>query len=420
MLPWAEKYRPKSFKDVVDQEEAKHVLASWLCTRFKAPRAFCDAWGRRKDKEVMEAKAVLLAGPPGVGKTTLVHALAHEVGYELVELNASDVRTAERIRQVVGRGLRESSLFGMAGKLILFDEVDGLHAEEDQGGLESLVELVETARVPIVMTANNPYENRLRPLREAAMVVNLRRLGERDVVTVLRSICEREKIKCEEEALRAIAKSSLGDLRAAINDLQMYATGRRVLTLDDVKRAGERNPQYSMFEVLDKVFRARWFSEAREVSFASSFDWEQYFLWVSENIPVAYKDVEVMAQAYDRLSRADMVLGRMKRRGEWDVMPYMLELALTGVALVKEKPKVAPFTRYSFPQRVMLMSRYREARRRREALLEYLKTLHHVSRSYVASELAYVLSFLARRDERVLAGLAKTLNMNVIDVKDVL
>ena len=126
-IPWVEKYRPKSFSEIVNQEEAKQILASWICTRFKAPQEFCARWAKRRDKEIKEARAVLLWGPPGIGKTTLVHALAKEIGYELVELNASDVRTGERIRQVVGRGLREASLFGYAGKIVLFDEVDGLH-----------------------------------------------------------------------------------------------------------------------------------------------------------------------------------------------------------------------------------------------------------------------------------------------------
>jgi replication factor C large subunit len=352
-LPWVEKYRPKSFAEVVNQEEAKYTLASWICARYKAPKEFCTRWAKKKDKEISEAKAVLLAGPPGIGKTTIVHALAREINYELIELNASDVRTAERIRQVVGRGLREASLFGYSGKLVLFDEVDGLHVKEDLGGLESIVEIIETAKVPIIMTANNPYDPKFRPLREISLVVNLKRLSEEEVVEVLKRICAGEGAKCEEEALRSIAKSSLGDLRAAINDLQMYLSGgKKVLTVDDIKRVGERNPQLSMFEILDRVYKARWFDEARAVSFNPSFDWEQYFVWALETIPVVYKELELMSQAYDRLSRADIFIGRIKRTQEWELLPYALELALGGVSQVKNKPRLPPFIKYGFPQRL--------------------------------------------------------------------
>ncbi|MGB9705869.1 MAG: replication factor C large subunit, partial [Pyrobaculum sp.] len=342
-LPWVEKYRPKSFADIVNQEEAKYVLASWICAKFKAPKEFCARWAKKKDREITEARAVLLAGPPGVGKTTIVHALAREIRYELIELNASDVRTAERLRQVVGSGLRESSLFGYEGKIVLFDEVDGLHVKEDKGGLEAIIDIVETAKVPIVMTANNPYDPKFRPLRDLSLVVNLRRLSEDEVVEVLRRICVNEGAKCEDEALRSIAKSSMGDLRAAINDLQMYLTGgRKMLVLDDIKRAGERNPQLSMFEILDRVYKARWFDEARAVSFNPSFDWEQYFVWALESIPVVYKDLEAMSTAYDRLSKADVFIGRIKRMQEWELMPYAMELALGGVSQIKDKPRLPP------------------------------------------------------------------------------
>jgi len=419
-IPWVEKYRPKSFSEIVNQEEAKQILASWICARFKAPQEFCTRWAKRRDKEIKEARAVLLWGPPGIGKTTLVHALAKEIGYELVELNASDVRTGERIRQVVGRGLREASLFGYAGKIVLFDEVDGLHVKEDLGGLEAILNLIETAKVPIVLTANNPFDPKLRPLRDISLVVGLKRLSEDEVVEVLKRICASEGAKCEEEALRSLAKSSYGDLRAAINDLQLYLAGRKVLTVDDIKRAGERNPQLSMFEILDRVYKARWFDEARAVSFNPSFDWEQYFVWALETIPVVYKDLEVMSEAFDRLSKADMFIGIVKRTQEWELLSYAMELALGGVSQVKNKPRLPPFIRYGFPQRLLLLAKSKEARRRREMVVEYLARNLHVSKALVNAEIFYVLSALAKKDERVVERLARALGISPLDIKNLL
>jgi len=417
-IPWVEKYRPRSFAEIINQEEAKHTLASWMCAKYKVSREFCAQWARKRDKEIVEAKAVFLAGPPGVGKTTLVHALAREINYELVELNASDVRSAERIKQVVGRGLRETSLFGYGGRLILFDEVDGLHVKEDLGGLESIIEIIETAKVPIVMTANNP---KFRPLRDLSLVVNLKRLSEEEVVEVLRRVCVREGAKCEEETLRSIAKSSLGDLRAAINDLQMYLSGgKKALTINDIKRVGERNPQLSMFEILDRVYRARRFDEARAVSFNPSFDWEQYFVWALESIPDVYKEPELIAVAYDRLSKADVFLGRIKSTQEWELLPYALELALGGVSQIKNRPRLPPFIKYGFPQRFLLLARSKEARRRREVLIEYLAENLHASKTAVREELVYVLSAIIKKRPEVIEKLSKTLGISAIDIKNIL
>ncbi len=415
---WVEKYRPKSFDEVVNQEEAKEVLASWICHKFKAPREFCSKWAKKRS---VEAKAILLAGPPGTGKTTLVHALAREINYELIELNASDVRTGERVKQTVGRGIREVSLFGYVGRMILFDEVDGLHAREDAGGLEAVIEIIETAKIPVVMTANNPYDSKFRPLREISHVVNLRELSEKEVVAVLMKICKTERAQCEEEALAAIAKSTAGDLRAAINDLQMYLTGDRVLTLDKIRR-DERNPQMSMFKVLDKVYKARWFSEAVKVSSSPSFDWEQYFTWVLETIPTVYKDLELLAEAYDNLSKADMFIGVVKKTQEWELLRYALELVTGGVSQVRNKPRLPPFIKYGFPQRFLTMSRLREVRKRRELLARYLSTSLHVSRSVVNTELVYVLSALVKmgQEKIVLDKLSKALGVNTLDIRDLL
>ncbi|MFN7105362.1 MAG: replication factor C large subunit [Pyrobaculum sp.] len=413
---WVEKYRPKTFSEIVNQDEAKYTLASWICHKFKAPREFCSRWAKKS----IDAKAILLAGPPGVGKTTLVHALAREINYELVELNASDVRTGERIRQVVGRGLREAPLFGHVGKLVLFDEVDGVHVKEDMGGLEAIIEVVETAKVPVIMTANNPYDQKLRPLREITLVVNLKRLSEMEIVTVLKRICTNEGVRCEEEALRSIAKSSLGDLRAAINDLQLYLARGRVLTIDDIKRAGERNPQLSMFEILDRVYKARWFDEARAVSFSPSFDWEQYFIWALETIPTVYKDVGHMSNAYDRLSKGDIFVKRIRQTQEWELLPYALGLALGGVSQIRNKPRLPPFIRYGFPQRLLLLAKSKEVRKRRETLVGYLAKNLHMSKSAVNLEIVYVLSAIARHKPQVVDRLSKALGINAIDIKNLL
>ncbi len=383
---WVEKYRPRRLSEIVDIEEAKRRVVEWI-----------KQWLSGK---IPEKKAILLVGPPGVGKTTLAHAVANEFGLEVLELNASDVRTGERLRQIIGKAMREASLFGFRGRLILLDEVDGLHAREDAGGLSAIIELVQETRWPIIMTANNPWDPKFKQLREIAEVIQIRPLSEDDIVLVLRRICNAEGIKCEEDALRLIAKASGGDLRAAINDLQSVAQGKKVLTKEDVLRLSDRAHQYDMYRILDKAFRIRRMDEVRQITFLPSFDWELFFPWASENVAIVYeKYPTAMADAYDNLSMADVFRGRILRTQEWELMPYMTELMVGGIALVKNKPSLPRFIRFQFPQKLLILARTKELREQREAFINRLRLTFHVSSRIITTEYLPLIRFLIKHNK---------------------
>ncbi|MCG2881256.1 MAG: replication factor C large subunit [Vulcanisaeta sp.] len=407
-IPWVEKYRPRKLSEVVNQEEAKKALLDWI-----------NSWEKGKPSK----KAVLLAGPPGIGKTTLAYALANERGYEILELNASDVRTGERIRQVIGSSMKMGSLFGFRGRIILFDEVDGLNVREDRGGLAAIVELIRESTWPIIMTANNPWDPKFRELREEAEVIQLKPLSVDDIVTILRRICNNEGIKCEEDALRLIAEASGGDVRAAINDLQAVAEGKRVLTKDDVAIT-ERAHQYDMFKILDRVFHARRFDEARSVTFLPSFDWENYYPWALDNVPTVYaKSPEALSDALDNLSLSDVIRGRIMKTQGWELMPYMLELATAGIALVRNKPPLARFIRLSFPERIRLLAKTKEMRQLRDALINRLRVELHASSSEVSLYYIPLLRLMASSDmfrKKLLDRLTKVLGYSLDSVEKAL
>ncbi|MDT7903363.1 MAG: replication factor C large subunit [Caldivirga sp.] len=401
-LPWFEKYRPRSLKDVVNQEEAKKTMEDWV-------RRWLDGKERR---------ALLLSGPPGTGKTTMVHALAHDYGLELYEMNASDVRTAARIREVVGKALNQGSLFGFRGKLVLFDEVDGINVKADQGGIGEIVDIVKEAKVPIAMTANDPWDPKLRPLREACIVVQVKPLKNRDILEVLRRICNAERVKCDDDALKLIAESSMGDMRSAINDLQLVAETGPV-TRDRVSLLSSRAHQYDMFRVVDMVLKANTVSSATAVTRLPSFDWESLMLWLTENAAVAYSSsVSALSDAYDNLSRADVLRGIMLSKQEWELMPYLLELMTAGVALVRNKPKLPFFIRgMRFPEKIRLLARTREVRETRDRVMHMLRTQLHESSSTIIRDYIPLVRILAQRDSKIINTLARALGVSEGSVK---
>lgn len=401
-VPWFEKYRPRSLRDVVDQEEVKKMMEEWI-----------NNWLSGKEK-----RALLLSGPPGTGKTTMVHALAHDYGLELYEMNASDVRTAARIREVVGKALMQGSLFGFRGKIVLFDEVDGINVKADQGGISEIVDIVKEAKVPVAMTANDPWDPKLRPLRDICLVIQVKPLKTRDILEMLRRICNAEKVKCDEDALRLIAESSMGDARSAINDLQAIAETGPV-TKDRVLMLSGRAHQYDMFRMVDMVLKSSTVSSATGVTRLPSFDWESMLLWLTENTAVAYAtSVTALQDAYDNLSKADALRGIMMRRQEWELMPYILELMTAGVALVRDKPKLPFFIRgMRFPEKIRLLARTREVREARDRIMHALRLQLHESTSVIIRDYIPLIRMLAERDNKVVSALARALGISENSIK---
>lgn len=376
--PWTEKYRPRAIDEVIGNPDAKKTFVAWL-NKWLAGRP--------------EKKAALLYGPPGCGKTSLVHAAANQLGLELIEANASDVRTSEALKRRVLRAATEGSLLGVRGKIVLLDEVDGI-SPQDTGGLETILEIIQASRYPVVLTANDPWDPRLRDLRNICELIEFRRLGLREVSSALSEICKREGIECDPAVIRELASNSEGDLRAAINDLQSIALGKRKVTLEDLEVLGYRAKQENMFEIVRNVLVAKRPEAARLVLSIPSLEYEMLIQWLNENIPYQYSpSLVAIADAYDALSKADIILSRIKRKQAWTLLPYALDMMTVGVASARERPPFK-FVKYSFPQKLRLLSASKEVREERNRIAKAVGTVCHVSTRKALLEMLPYIKFI--------------------------
>lgn len=325
--PWAERFRPRAISDVVDNKEALRRLLNWV-----------RSWRGRPPKQ----RSAFLYGPPGVGKTSSVEAIAKDLGFDLIEVNASDYRTAKRIETILGRASSQiQTLFGKR-RMILFDELEGISGREDRGGVQAILSLIKETRSPIVLVATGSpeeWEEKLSPLMRVSEIIEFRHIPFHDVVQRLRDICKEVGVEAEEDALELIAERSSGDLRSALNDLEAVARGRRTLTWDDVYLLGDRDRKSDLPEVLRRIFSAKSFSEAREALGASPIGYDELLEWIYENLPYAFDDPHDLAEAMEALSNADIHRTRVRKTQEYRLLKYMFNAMLAEVALARRESK---------------------------------------------------------------------------------
>jgi replication factor C small subunit len=203
---WAEKYRPKTLNDMVDREE--------IVSRF---RSFV------KDKNLPH---LLLVGPAGVGKTTSILCLAHDLygpGYQnsVLELNASDERGIDVIRDKVKNFARTSAIASeVSFKILILDEADSLTTAAQHALRRTMEVYTRTCRFCLI---GNYSENIIDPIQSRCSVFRFGPLAEQDVKSYISMIAKKEGVKLIPEGLDAVFEASGGDMRKATNLLQAAA-----------------------------------------------------------------------------------------------------------------------------------------------------------------------------------------------------
>ncbi|MHC1586365.1 MAG: replication factor C large subunit [Candidatus Hecatellaceae archaeon] len=395
---WTVKYKPKSLKEVADQEEAKAKLLKWF-----------ESWKPG-------GKAALLYGPPGNGKTCTVEALAAEKNLDLLETNASDVRSEDKIEQLIGRGARAASLLGTRGKLILIDEVDGLEAHMDRGGARAVVRIIKESAFPVVLTANDPWDRKLFEIRNLCELIEFKKVPLRDAVKRLEYICKMEGVKADPKALHAIAERNQGDLRGAILDLETVAQGKKQIKLEDLEVLGKREREADIFEALRGIFKARSALSAKLSVINVDMDPDEIFWWIENNIVNEYERAEDLAKAYEALAKADLFRSRVIRRQNWRMQAYMIDLMTAGVSQAKKEP-YRKFTRYQRPQKISFLAKTMAERERLNSILRRIASRLHCSTKKVKTEFLPYLLYLTEKDKKFEHRFLSALDLTAEDLK---
>jgi len=358
--PWTLKYAPKRSDDLIGQENPLIQLKRFVLEYKKQKK-----------------RGMVIYGSSGCGKTSSVHALADDLGLEIVEINASDSRNKDAIESIVGGATRQMSLFG-TGKIILIDEIDGLAGNKDRGGVQALVRILKYSVFPVIMTCDDPYDKKYSALRKEIDIVQFMPLKYSEISGALIDICKKEGIDFDESAVKQLARQSDGDLRAATNDLQTIAGKSKRLNMADLDMLGERIKKEKIEEALLRVFKMKDPSIVQEAFYNVQEDINAQMMWIDENLPKEYKDPASLARAYDYLSRADVFLGRIRRRQHWRFLATAGPLMSAGVAVSKDERNPAEI-KYSRPDRILEMWKAKMMNQKRDSISTKIADGCHVS-----------------------------------------
>ena len=300
---WSEKYRPKNILDLIGNEDARNSFVEWL-TKWKKG-----------------TKPILLVGPPGIGKTTLANLAAKQFDYDLISLNASDVRSKKNIQEILSPVLGNETIFGTP--MIFIDEVDGIHGRADYGGTEAIIKILKESTVPIVLAANSDLSDKMKSIKKNVRVIRFRPLSPRLLRFYLNKILQLENGKISSDSLMKLVAESRGDIRSMINFAQALVTGFNPPTEKSFE-------SLDIEESINTFYKANSIDEARSILYSLRIDPREKINAFYSSVIGSSISTDDMQRFLQIISTADMLYGKIMKTQQWRLLRY-LDAILLGL-----------------------------------------------------------------------------------------
>jgi replication factor C large subunit len=364
------KYQPQNCSQLFGQDLAVSQLKDFI-VNYKSKKQ----------------KAALLYGPVGVGKTASVYALAKELKYDLLEINSSDLRNADSIKNFLGAALGQQSLF-FTPKMILIDEIDNVSGVKDRGCLPAILKAIESSSFPVILTANDPFDKKFKGIMKASLQIEFHKLDYKNIAHCLKWIAEQENIVVDEKAINSLARQADGDLRAALIDFQVCSSTGKV-EIDSVFHLSDRKRTDTILNALHIIFKSSSVENALRSLDDVDVDLNQIFLWMDYNLPKEYLKSQDLARAYEHLSRADVFKGRIRRRQHWRFLVYIFNLLTAGISSAKDE-RNPEFIKYKQTMRLLRIWQANMKNAKRKEIASKLAGVTHTSTKMAIEQIPYL------------------------------
>jgi replication factor C subunit 1 len=356
---WTTKYAPTSINMICGNKAAVEKIQNWLRNWHKSAKGNFKKAGPEGSGVY---RAVMIHGPPGIGKTTAAHLVAKLEGYDIVETNASDTRSKKLVENGTLGVLDTTSLQGyFAGEgkkvesekrnlVLIMDEVDGMSAG-DRGGVGAVAAIVKKTNIPIILICNERRLPKMKPFDHITFDVPFRRPTIDQLRARLSTICFREKMKLPPSVVEALVEGSHADIRQIINMLSSIKLD--LSNMDDqtgigfdkgkqMAKAWEKHVILKPWDITSKILNAQMFAPSSTSTLNDKTelyfnDHEFSYLMLQENYLRTYptlatsyadkkeknlKELELVDKAASSISDGDLV-DRMIHgtQQQWSLMP---------------------------------------------------------------------------------------------------
>ena len=349
---WTVKYAPTNLQQICGNKGAVAKLKNWLMNwetnkKYGFKRPGRDGTGIYR--------AAMLYGPPGIGKTTAAHLVAKELGYDILEQNASDVRSKSLLNEGVKNALDNMSIIGyfkhrynvddVNGRkfAIIMDEVDGMSGG-DRGGVGQLAQFCRKTSTPMILICNERNLPKMRPFDRTCLEIQFRRPDANSLKARLMTIAIREGFKLDPNVVDKLVQTTRGDMRQIINLLSTVSTTSKAINfdnIDDISRAWDKDVALKSFDIAYRLFDPHIYTDVGAERFTLNDKIGLYFddfdftpLMIQENYincrptttsfpPGITSELQLVSEAADLISLGDLVERKIRSNEQlWSLLPF--------------------------------------------------------------------------------------------------
>jgi replication factor C subunit 1 len=349
---WTSKYAPTSMNQICGNKGAVEKIQKWLNGWAKAHKY---GFSMKGPEGLGGYRAIIVHGPPGIGKTTAAHLAAKLAGYDVLENNASDTRSKKLVESGLNEVLNNNSLLGyFAGDgknvdkhkkkiVLIMDEVDGMSAG-DRGGVGALAKVCKKTDIPLILICNDRKLQKMKPFNDVALDIPFKRPTVEQVRSRIATICHREGLKLPPNVIDALIEGSNKDIRQIINMISTAKLDQTAMDFDQGKsmtKAWEKHVVLKPWDLCQKLLGGGMFAPASKATLNDKIelyfnDHEFSYLMVQENYlktkpsligqlhgrEATLKALQLADQAAESISDGDLV-DRMIHgsQQQWSLMP---------------------------------------------------------------------------------------------------